>query len=81
MPRINWDALPYAVREHLVKRLRKRRISIADLEALRAWIDGGPDLPDGDWYKDFGNFKLAGHGNRPSTFLEKAMMAKGKKVE
>jgi len=43
-------------------------------------VDSEPDLPDGDW-EDFGSFKLAGHGNRPATFLEKGMAARGIEVD
>jgi hypothetical protein len=50
------------------------------LKALQAWIESNPELPDGDWFKDFGSFKLAGRGNRPSTLLEKGMAAKGIEV-
>ena len=81
MPKINWQALPYSTQQHLLKRLHERRITQDDILALRRWVDSEPDLPDGDWYKDFGSFKLAGHGNRPSTFLEKGMAARGTEVE
>jgi hypothetical protein len=35
--------------------------SIADLNQLRAWIESKPEVPEGDWYKDFGSFKICGH--------------------
>jgi hypothetical protein len=34
----------------------------------RVWKEQDPDVPDGDWYKDFGTFKLCGTGKFPSTF-------------
>jgi len=37
---------------------------------LMEWIRGNPEVPDGPWCKDFGTFKLVGHGALPSTFLE-----------
>ena len=80
MPKIDWHSLPRQAKEHLTQRLRERRISVSDLKSLESWIESNPELPDGDWYKDFGSFKLAGHGNRPSTFLEKGMTAKGTEV-
>jgi hypothetical protein len=38
-------------------------------------------VPDGFWYKDFGTFKLAGNGNKPSTFLMKGQAARGQRVD
>src|ERR1017187_507867 len=36
---------------------------------LRLWIDSKPEVPDDDWYKDFGSFKICGKGALPKTFL------------
>ena len=56
MPKIEcWDNLPEGVRQHLIDRMRDRAISIADLNQLRAWIESQPEVPEGDWYKDFGS--------------------------
>jgi len=46
-----------------------RSISIADLNQLRLWVESNPEVPDGDWYKDFGSFKVCGEGPYPKTFL------------
>jgi hypothetical protein len=35
-------------------------------------------VPEGDWYKDFGTFKICGEGKLPKTFLLKGQAAKGK---
>jgi hypothetical protein len=81
MPRIeSWDKLPAAVRPHLVERMRDRAISIADLNQLRLWVESIPELPEGDWYKDFGSFKICGQGSLPKTFLLRGQTAKGKAV-
>ncbi len=37
--------------------MRDRAISIADLNQLRLWVENTPEVPEGDWYKDFGSFK------------------------
>ena len=64
MPTIeSWDKLPANVRQHLVDRMRERAIGIDDLNQLRLWIATQPDVPDGDWYKDFGSFKICGRGS------------------
>ena len=49
----------------------KRRIPLADLYRLQAWVKSQPQAPDGDWYKDFGSFKLCGTGEYPKTFSSK----------
>ena len=78
MPKIaRWDDLPANVRQHLIERLRDRAISISDLNQLRLWIDSQPEVPEGDWYKDFGSFKLCGAGSYPKTFLLPGQPAKG----
>lgn len=70
MPQIEtWSRLPPAIRDHLVERMRDRNITLDDLNKLRLWIEWKPDVPDGNWYKDFGSFKLCGEGKYPKTFL------------
>jgi len=79
MPRIeSWDNLPANVRQHIIDRMHERTISIADLNQLRLWIAAQPEVPDGDWYKDFGSFKICGRGSYPKTFLLRSQTAKGK---
>jgi hypothetical protein len=81
MPKIaTWDNLPAAIRQHLVERMRDRAISIADLNQLRLWIDSQPEVPQGDWFKDFGSFKICGQGSLPKTFLRRGQAAKGSAV-
>lgn len=78
MPAIaTWSNLPSAVRQHLVDRIRDRSISVADLNQLRMWIDSKPQVPDGDWHKDFGSFQICGRGSYPKTFLLRGQVAKG----
>jgi hypothetical protein len=81
MPKIEkWDRFPAGVRHHLIDRMRDRKITIADLNQLRQWIDSSPEVPDGEWFKDFGSFKLCGRGSLPSTFLLSGQVAKGQKI-
>jgi hypothetical protein len=78
MPRIApWAELPPNVRQHLVDRMRDRAITIDDLNQLRLWIESAPEVPEGDWYKDFGSFKICGEGKLPKTFLAKGQVGKG----
>jgi hypothetical protein len=78
MPTIaRWADLPLNVRQHLLDRMRDRAITISDLNQLRLWIESQPEVPEGDWYKDFGTFKICGEGKFPKTFLLKGQAAKG----
>ncbi|HEY1799537.1 MAG TPA: hypothetical protein VGG46_01280 [Terriglobales bacterium] len=81
MPQIeSWSRLPQAIRNHLVERMRDRKINLNDLNQLRLWIETKPSVPEGSWYKDFGSFKLCGEGKLPKTFLLAGQAAKGQKV-
>jgi hypothetical protein len=81
MPRIaRWKELPTGVRDHLTERMSQRAITLADLNQLRLWIESGPEVPEGDWYKDFGSFKIYGRGSNPKTFLLPGQAAKGMAV-
>jgi len=81
MPKIEtWDHLSVAVRKHLIARMRDRVISREDLDQLRLWIESKPEVPEGDWYRDFGSFKICGRGPFPKTFLLRGQVAKGSAV-
>jgi hypothetical protein len=81
MPRIEtWSRLRPALREHLVERMHDRNISLDDLNQLRLWIETKPEVPEGQWYKDFGSFKLCGEGKYPKTFLLRGQSAVGEKL-
>jgi len=60
--------------------MRDRAISIGELNSLRLWIDSNPEVPEGDWFKDFGSFKICGNGSMPKTFLLRGQTAKGNAV-
>jgi len=78
MPKIGkWSDLPDGVRQHLIDRMHDRSIDIANLNQLRLWIESQPEVPEGDWCKDFGSFKICGTGPFPKTFLLRGQAAKG----
>ncbi len=78
MPKIaQWQELPENVRNHLIQRMHDRNISLSDLDQLRLWLHSQPEVPQGEWYKDFGSFKLCGKGALPKTFLLWGQVAKG----
>lgn len=72
-----WENLPEGIRQHLIDRMRHREISIADLNQLRLWIETEPEVPEEEWYKDFGSFKICGCGSHPKTSLLRGQAAKG----
>ena len=81
MPQIEiWSRLPPTIRDHLVDRMRDRKISLDDLNRLRLWIESKPDVLEGRWYKDFGSFKLGGEGKYPKTFPLAGQAAEGRKL-
>jgi hypothetical protein len=81
MPKIaRWRDFPTAIQLHLVERLADRSIEVAQLAVLQQWVESRPDVPDGEWYKDFGSFKLCGAGAYPKTFLLKGQAARGQKL-
>ncbi len=81
MPRIEaWANFSHTLQQHLIDRMRDRSITLADLNLLRLWVESTPDVPDEEWYKDFGSFKLCGEGSHPKTFLTANQAARGKKL-
>jgi len=78
MPKIQWTRLPPALRQHLFDRLEDRQITAEDLYQLKLWREADPEAPEGEWYKDFGSFKICGEGKFPKTFLTKDQVARGK---
>jgi hypothetical protein len=81
MPKIQqWAKFPEALRRHLIERMSDRSISLTDLNKLRLWVETNPEVPVGDWYKDFGSFKLCGEGPYPKTFLLPGQPARGTKL-
>lgn len=80
MPKLQWEQLPRERWEHLRDRAKERKVSWEDLLALADWKAQDPDVPDGEWYKDFGSFKLCGKGKFPSTFLLSGQAARGKRL-
>lgn len=78
MPKIeSWQNLPPRVRQHLIDRMHDRSISVADLNQLRLWVESKPEVPESDWFKDFGSFKICGRGPYPKTFLLRGQAAVG----
>ena len=48
---------------------------------METLVKSEPLAPDGDWYKDFGSFKLYGRGKYPKTVLIKGMKPFGIEIQ
>ena len=81
MPAIRFADLPRPLWQHLLRRVEERRIPLSDLRRLQEWAASHPLAPDGDWFKDFGSFKLCGRGEFPKTVLLKGMLPSGDEIE
>jgi hypothetical protein len=79
--KIRFSDLPRGLWHHLLERVEQRQISLAELGRLQEWVKSEPQAPDGDWYKDFGSFKLCGAGEYPRTVLTKDMKAFGEELD
>jgi hypothetical protein len=75
-----WGDFPAGIKRHLGQRLLDRKITLDDLEKLRIWVDSGPELPRGQWYRDFGSFKIVGEGPNPLSFLDSEQIAFGEEI-
>ena len=47
---------------HLVKRVRQREISTAQLGLFARWLDSDPEVPEGQWFKRFPEMIVCGEG-------------------
>jgi hypothetical protein len=81
MPKLQqWAKFPKRLRQHLIERMADRSITIEDLNQLRLWVESDPEVPEGEWYKDFGSFKMSGEGPYPKTFLLPGQTARGTRL-
>ena len=47
MPRIRRERIAEGLMAHLVRRVREREISTAQLGLLTRWLDADPEVPEG----------------------------------
>jgi hypothetical protein len=80
MPRIQRAQIPEALMAHLIKRVREREISTAQLGLFARWLDGDPEVPDGQWFKRFPEVIVCGEGALIKTFLRVGQAPAGKEV-
>ena len=75
-----WRDFPTGIKRHLGERLLDRKTTADDLNKLRIWVDSGPDLPKGRWFRDFGSFKIVGEGPNPLSFLDSKQIPFGEEI-
>ena len=80
MPKIRRQNIPPALLQHLLDRIRTRKIPASQLELLARWLDAEPDVPHGQWYKRFSGMTVCGEGDLIKTFLLAGQHAKGERV-
>ena len=78
MPRILRRGVPRALLEHLWVRVEEREISILQLELFATWLETGPEVPHGKWFKCFP--EMFGKGELIKTFLRLGQIAEGEEV-
>jgi hypothetical protein len=80
MPRILRHHLPTALFQHLLDRIHERTIPASQLELLASWLDGEPEVPEGEWYKRFSGMVVCGEGQLIKTFLLPGQHPRGKEL-
>jgi hypothetical protein len=69
MARVRRQDLPTPVFDHLLDRIQTREIDASQLGLLADWLDTGPEVPDGRWFKRFRGMTVCGSGDLILTFL------------
>ena len=80
MPRIQRERIPHALMAHLVRRIRDREISTAQLGLFARWLDTDPEVPEGQWFKRFPELIVCGEGALVKTFLRPGQVPAGEEV-
>ncbi len=81
MPSVQRHNLPPALLQHLLDRIRQRRITPDQLGLLATWLDTQPEVPEGRWFKRFSGMTVCGEGELIRTFLTPGQVAEGIQVE
>ena len=80
MPRIQRERIPDALMAHLLRRIRDREISTAQLGLFARWLDTDPEVPEGQWFKRFPELIVCGKGALVKTFLRSGQVPAGEEV-
>ena len=80
MPRVRRQNVPPALFRHLLDRVHSRKIPASELALLAKWLDGEPEVPEGQWYKRLSGMTVCGEGELIRTFPLPGQAAKGQQV-
>ena len=80
MPKVRRHSLPPALFQHLLDRIESRRIPASQLALLAAWLETEPDVPEGQWFKEFSGMTVCGEGELIKTLLLPGQAAKGDRL-
>ncbi|MBI2220318.1 MAG: hypothetical protein HYU53_03830 [Acidobacteria bacterium] len=80
MPKVRRQNLPPALFHHLLDRIQSRMIPATQLGLLAKWLDTGPEVPEGRWYKRSSGMTVCGDGELIETFLLPGQSPKGERV-
>jgi hypothetical protein len=80
MLRIQRERIPDSLMAHLIKRIRQREISTAQLGLFARWLDTDPEVPEGQWFKRFPELIVCGEGVLVKTFLRPGQLPAGEEV-
>jgi len=80
MPRVRRQNVPPALFQHLLDRVPSRKIPASQLELLAKWLDGGPEVPEGLWYKRFSGMTVCGESGLIQTLLLPGQPPKGRRI-
>jgi hypothetical protein len=81
MPRVRRRHVPRAVLDHLLERVRERRIPQDQIELLSDWLDTLPEVPHGKWFKRFPRMIVCGEGELVKTILRIGQAPDGDEVK
>jgi hypothetical protein len=80
MPKVRRQNVPPALFQHLLDRVRSRKIPASQLELLAKWLDGEPEVPEGLWYKRFPGMTVCGERELVKTLLLPGQAPKGQRL-
>jgi hypothetical protein len=81
MPRIQRERIPDALMAHLIRRIRDREISTAQLGLFSRWLDTDSEVPEGQWFKRFPELIVCGEGGLVKTFLRPGQVPAGEEAK
>ena len=80
MPKIRRTKLPPLLLNHLLERVRDRKITPENLQQLYRWLATDPTVPARPWFKRFPSFTLCGEGELIKTFLLPGQLPHGEEI-